>query len=75
MLSYVFVFDFVFLVDDLCVAWGGELVLHCDQFVLYDGEDVGVRAQNVEIIGNLDGELVELILDLVAAERGQALQT
>ena len=32
------------------------------------------RAQDVEIIGDLRGELVQLLGDLVAAERGQALQ-
>ena len=32
------------------------------------------RAQDVEIIGDLGGELVELLLDLVAAQRRQALQ-
>ena len=43
-------------------------------FVLDDRLDAGARAQDVEIIGDLAGELVELGLDLVAAERGQPLQ-
>ena len=34
----------------------------------------GARAQDVEIAGDLIGELVGLFGDLVAAERGQALQ-
>ena len=36
--------------------------------------DARARAQDVEIVGDLGGELVELVLDLVAAERGEALQ-
>ena len=36
--------------------------------------DARARAQDVEIIGDLGGELVELGLDLVAAERGEPLQ-
>ena len=44
------------------------------ELVLDDGLDAGARAQNVEIVGDLVGELVELGLDLVAAERGQPLQ-
>ena len=36
--------------------------------------DARARAQDVEIVGDLGGELVEFLLDLVAAERGQALQ-
>ena len=49
-------------------------VLHRGELVLDDGLDAGARAQDVEIVGDLGGELVELVRDLVAAERGQALQ-
>src|SRR6185436_6625614 len=35
---------------------------------------VWMRAHDIELVGNLDGQLVELFLDLVAADRGQALQ-
>ena len=34
----------------------------------------GARAQDVEIVGDLGGELLQLVADLVAAERGEALQ-
>ena len=36
--------------------------------------DARARAQDVEIVGDLGGELLQLLGDLVAAERGQALQ-
>ena len=49
-------------------------VLDRGELVLDDGLDARARAQDVEIIGDFLGELVELGLDLVAAERGQALQ-
>ena len=51
-----------------------ELLLHLQQLVLDDRLDAGARAQDIEIVGDLGGELVELVGDLVAAERGQALQ-
>ena len=44
------------------------------QLVLDDRLDARARAQDVEIVGDLGGELVELACDLVAAERGEALQ-
>ena len=49
-------------------------VLHRGELVLDDRLDARARAQDVEIVGDLGGELVELGLDLVAAERGEALQ-
>ena len=52
----------------------GEFLLHRRQLVLDDRLDARARAQDVEIVGDLGGELVELFLDFVAAERGQALQ-
>ena len=36
--------------------------------------DAGARRQDVEIVGDLGADLVQLVGDLVAAERGQALQ-
>ncbi len=48
--------------------------LHRRQLVLDDGLDARARAQDVEIVGDLGGELVEFVADFVAAERGQALQ-
>ena len=44
------------------------------EFFFDDRLDAGARAQDVEIVGDFHGELVELGLDLVAAKRGQALQ-
>ncbi len=44
------------------------------KLVLDDALDARARAQDVEIVGDLGGELVELLLDLVAAERGEPLQ-
>ena len=44
------------------------------ELVLDDRLDARARAQDVEIVGDLVGELVELGLDLVAAERGEPLQ-
>ena len=37
-------------------------------------DDAGARAQDVEIVADLGAERLELIADLVAAERGQPLQ-
>jgi len=34
----------------------------------------GARTQDIEIVGDLGGELVEFVLDFVATQRGQALQ-
>ena len=51
-----------------------ELGAHLGELGLDDRLDARARAQDVEIIGDLGGELVELFLDLVAAERGEALQ-
>ena len=73
-LDQVLVLDLAFLVDDDGAARRGELVLHGLELVLDDGLDARARAQDVEIVGDLVGELVELGLDLVAAERGQPLQ-
>ena len=52
----------------------GEIVLHRAQFVLDDVLDAGARAQDIEVVGNFGGELIQLVGDLVAAERRQALQ-
>ncbi len=73
-LDQVFVFDLAFLIDDHGAARRGEILLHRREFVLDDGLNAGARAQDVEIVGDLDGKLVELFLDFVAAKRGEALQ-
>ncbi len=44
------------------------------ELVLDDGQHPGTRAQDVEIIGNLPAQLVQLVGNLVAAEGGEALQ-
>ena len=73
-LDQVLVLDLAFLLDDDGLARGGEFVLHLGQFGLDDRLHAGARAQDVEIVGDLDRELVEFLGNLVAAERGQALQ-
>ena len=73
-LDQVLVLDLAFLLDDDGAARRGELRLHRAELVLDDRLDARARAQDVEIVGDLVGELVELGLDLVAAERGEALQ-
>ena len=73
-LDQVLVLDLVDLLDDLGAARRGEVLLHLGELLLDDRLDARARAQDVEIVGDLGGELVELVLDLVAAERGQALQ-
>ena len=59
-LDQVLVLDLAFLVDDDGAARRGELVLHGLELVLDDGLDARARAQDVEIVGDLGGELVEL---------------
>ena len=51
-----------------------ELGLDRRQLALDDGDDAGAGAQNLQIVGDLAAELGQLVADLVAAERGQALQ-
>ena len=59
---------------ELGAARRAELVAQQDQFVLDDLLDPRARAENVEIVGDLDADLVQLVGDLVAAERRQTLQ-
>jgi hypothetical protein len=70
----VFLLDLALLVDDHRAARRGEFLPHGSQLVLDDGLDARARAQDLEIVGDLFRELVELGLDLVPAERGEALQ-
>ena len=44
------------------------------ELVLDDRLERAPRAQDVEIVADLGGELLQLLGDLVAPERGQALQ-
>ena len=73
-LDQVLVFHLAFLVDDDGAARGCEFAFDGGELVLDDRLDARARAQDVEIIGDLVGELVELGLDLIAAERGEPLQ-
>ena len=73
-LDQVLVFHLAFLIEDHGAARRGEVALDGGELVLDDRLDARARAQDVEIIGDLAGELVELGLDLVAAERGEPLQ-
>ena len=70
----VFFLNLAFLVEDHRAARRGEFLPHGLELVLDDGLDARARAQDVEIVGDLSRELVELGLDLVAAERGEALE-
>ncbi len=45
-----------------------------EQLVLDDADDARAGAQDIEIVDDLIAELLQLVADLVAAERGQALQ-
>ena len=71
----VLVLDLAVGFDDLRAARRGVGVLHREQFVLDDAEQAFARAQNVEIIGDLDGELVQRFGDFLASERREPLQT
>ena len=73
-LDQVLVLDFGLLLGDDRAPRRGEFGLQRRQFVLDDGLDAGARAQDFQVIGDFGGEFVEFGLDLVAAERGQALQ-
>ena len=73
-LDQVLVFDLAFLLDDLGLARRCELGLHRAEFVLDDRLHPGARAQDFQIVGDLDRELVELLGNFFAAERGEPLQ-
>ena len=60
--------------DDLGLARRRELVADRLQLVLDDRLDARARGQDVEVVADLRGELLQLLGDLVAAERGQPLQ-
>ena len=70
----ILVLHLAFLIDDHGAARRGEFAPDGGELLLDDRLDAGARAQNVEIVGDFGRELVELGLDLVAAERGQPLQ-
>ncbi len=70
----VFLFHLVHLLDDLGAARRGEGFLHLGHFVLDDLLDARTRTQDIEIIADLGGQLVEFGLDFLNTERGQPLQ-
>ena len=59
---------------DLGAARRAELFLDRRQLVLDDLQHAGTGAEDVEIVADLLADLVQLVADLVAAERRQALQ-
>ncbi len=73
-LDQVLVLDAGIPVEDLGPARGGVFGPDFRQLVLDDAHDAGARAQDVEVVGDLVGQPLQLVADLVAAERGQALQ-
>ncbi len=70
----VLVVDAVDGIEDLGAPRRAEGGLHRDHLVLDDAEQAHARLQDVEIVGDLGGELVQGFRDLLAAERGEALQ-
>ena len=70
----VLVVDVGVPIEDLRPARGREGVADLGELVLDDRHDPRARAQDVEIVRDLVGELLQLVADLVAAERGKALQ-
>ena len=70
----IFFLHLAFLIEDDGAPRCSKLLAHGSKLVLHDALNARARAQDVEIVGDLLGKLVELGLDLVAAKRGQALQ-
>ena len=61
--------------ENLGSALVGERGLHRDQFVANDAHQPRARTEDVEVVGDLGGELVQRLGDFVAAERGQTRET
>ena len=59
---------------DLGAARVGELLLHLEKLAAENVEQPLARAQDVEIIGDATGDLLELLGDLVAFQAGEAMQ-
>ena len=74
-LDQVLVLDLALDVDDLGLPRRRELGLDRRQLVADDADDAGARAEDVEVVLDLGGDLLQVLADLVAAERGQALET
>ena len=73
-LDQVLVLDLAFLLDDDSPARGGELLLDRSELVLDDRLNPGARAQDIQIIGDFDRELVQLFGNFLASQRGESLQ-
>ena len=71
----ILVVDVAVELDDLGAPRGGELGPHLGELGLDDRQHPVARGEDLEIIGDLGGELLEFLGDLVAAEGGEALQT
>ena len=73
-LDQILVFEFEIGLDQFGLARGGEFVADFRQFVAHDGKHARARAQDVEIVLDRHGQLLHLVGDFVAAQRGQPLQ-
>jgi hypothetical protein len=73
-LDQVLGLELAFLLDDLGAPRGGEVGLDLGELVLDDALHAGARAQDRQVVLDLAAELFELRADLVAPERGEALQ-
>src|SRR5262249_29048366 len=72
--NQVFFFHVTGRFRDHRAAGRRELILYVRELFLDDRLDARTRTQDIEIVGDFSRELVELCLDLIAAERGQTLQ-
>ncbi len=70
----VLVVDAVDRVQDNGAARRGMRRLHGEHLVLDDAEQPRARMQDFQVLGDLGRELVQRLGDLVASERGEALQ-
>ena len=73
-LDQVLVLDFALVLDDLGAARRGELVADGGELILDDAEHPGARAQDLEVVLDLLGELLQLFGDFVTAQCSEALQ-
>ena len=70
-LDEVLVIHVGFAVEDLGAARRGEVGFHLDELVADDPHQARARAEDVQIVGDLEGEPVQRFRDLIAPERGQ----
>ena len=78
--DHVFALDQVFIievrtaVDDFRPARGCELFLDLEHFVADDFLNPRAGAQDIKKIGKFRTDLLQFVIDFVAAESGQALE-